>query len=187
MNVNKIHFITGNLSKFEYAKGIFESEGIDIVQTKIEIHEVQDSDSLVIARLKAKYAWDKIKEPLFVHDSCWMIPSLNGFPGPYMRYVNEWFSPDDFISLMKDKKDRTIILKSTVVYIDEDNLKEFSQESIGRFLEKPYSGYSDNSLDSVVSFSKSGKSIAEKKAEKSWFAKKDNLVWGKFAKWLKER
>ena len=183
---NEIHFVTGNQSKFDYAKSIFEEEGINIIKTELDITEVQDSDYLVIAKLKAKEAWDKIKEPLFIHDSCWTIPSLNGFPGPYMRYVNEWFSPSDFISLMKDKKDKTIILRSTVIYIDDKNLKEFSQENHGSFLEQPYSGYSDNSLDAVVSFSKSGKSIAEQKEEGSFVVKKDNLVWGNFVKWLKE-
>ena len=34
---------------------------------------------------------------IVVADTSWSIPSLNGFPGGYMKDVAEWFTPEDFI------------------------------------------------------------------------------------------
>jgi inosine/xanthosine triphosphate pyrophosphatase family protein len=103
----KINYITENNHKFETVGSFFEKQGIEISQKVLPIYEIQSNDGIEIAISKAKQAWEIIKEPLFVNDAFWIIPSLKGFPGPYMKYINDWFEPDDFLKLMNGKNDRT--------------------------------------------------------------------------------
>jgi hypothetical protein len=62
---------------------------------------------------------------------------------------------------MKDKKDRTIILRNTIVYIDKNNPHIFTNDYYGEILNEKYKGNYSYSLDAIVSLSKNGKSIAE--------------------------
>lgn len=57
-----------------------------------------------------------LNSPLFVNDLYWEIPSLNGFPGGYMKDIVEWFSARDFINLLSSKNDRRILCHECVIY-----------------------------------------------------------------------
>lgn len=178
-----IHYITENSHKFETVKSFFERQGIEINQKVLPIYEIQNKDGIEIAISKAKQAWDIIKEPLFVNDAFWIIPSLKGFPGPYMKYINDWFEPDDFLKLMNSKADRTIILRDTVVYIDENGQNIFTNDYYGEILENKYEGEYKYPLDAVVSLSKNKKSIAEENGVHKFSTEGS---WADFAKWLKK-
>lgn len=132
----KILYITGNKYKFENAKKYAEKFGFDLIQKKIAIKEIQSDAIENIAQDKAKQAFDILKQPLIVSDSGWSVPSLKGFPGPYMHYINEWFEVEDFLKLMKGKKDRSIILKHIICAISSKGLKLFKKEIKGKFLKQ---------------------------------------------------
>ncbi|MCX6737034.1 MAG: hypothetical protein NTW73_03065 [Candidatus Parcubacteria bacterium] len=184
MDIKKLHYITENQSKFVNAQTFFTPHGITLIQTKLDTYEIQNSDFIVIAQSKVKQAWEQLKEPLFINDACWIIPSLNGFPGPYMKYINKWFTPQDFINLMRGKTDRTIILRDTIVYIDEQGSQTFTNNHHGIILENIYPGEYKNPSDVVVSLSKSGKSLAEELANKNFFLEGEDIVWNNFIDWL---
>lgn len=179
-----LHYITGNQSKFDNAQAFFKPYGITLTKTKLDIFEIQDSDENAIAQSKAEQAWKQLHEPLFVNDACWIIPTLNGFPGPYMKYINQWFTPQDFINLMKDKSDRSIILRDTIVYVDQHGSQLFTNDHRGTVLESAYLGEYKRPSDTVISLSKSGLSLAEEIASKSYFLEGEDVVWKEFVTWL---
>jgi len=41
---------------------------------------------------------------------------LNGFPGPFIKFVNQWFSAEDYVNLMQGKTNRTIIIQDCLAY-----------------------------------------------------------------------
>ncbi len=54
------------------------------------------------------------------------IKSLNGFPGPFLKYINEMLTSEEILEMMKDKKDRTIYLKECLTYATPDGfIKQF--------------------------------------------------------------
>lgn len=177
-----IHYITENNHKFETVRAFLEKHGIEISQKVLPIYEIQSKDGVEIAKSKAKQAWKTIKEPLFVNDAFWIIPSLKGFPGPYMKYMNDWLEPDDFLKLMNGKTDRTIILRDTIVYIDENGPNVFTNDYYGEILENKYEGDYKYPLDAVASLSKNKKSIAEENGIQKFSTEGS---WADFAKWLK--
>ncbi|MFA5368756.1 MAG: non-canonical purine NTP pyrophosphatase [Candidatus Paceibacterota bacterium] len=176
-----INYITGNKFKFDIVKTFFDSLEIKVKQKELPIYEIQGHDAIEITTSKARQAWELIQEPLFVNDAFWIIPSLKGFPGPYMKYMNDWFEPKDFLNLMKDKKDRTIILRDTIVYIDKNGQNVFTSDHYGKILETPAGDYKYPS-DAIISLSKNNKSIAEENETNNFFTEG---VWVDFANWLK--
>jgi XTP/dITP diphosphohydrolase len=179
----KVNYVTGNEIKIKYANQKLNRFGIEVVQVRLDIDEIQSHDKLGVAIHKAKQAYEQIKQPLFVTDTFWEIPALNGFPGAFMKYVNEWFVAQDFLNLMKGKRDRRIFCHDSIVYIDEQGIKSFEDVIEGEIAEEIYEdGEELNSVDNVVKFE--GKYLKEHHKE-NWGSLKENKNWNNFAEFLK--
>ena len=66
-----------------------------------------------------------------VSDDTWDIPSLKGCPGAYMKSINYWFTPDDFLRLMKGVENREIILHQYIAYTDGSVTEVFKNDISG--------------------------------------------------------
>lgn len=106
-----IFFITGNAYKFQIAQEALASAGIELIQKELETPEIQSTIVEEIASFSAKWVCDLLKEPVIVSDAGYYIEALNGFPGPFIKYINEWLSADDILRLMAGKEDRAVIVK----------------------------------------------------------------------------
>lgn len=179
-------YVTGNKNKYENAKKFFADYDIEVEQEALSIAEIQGSDSAEIAVSKAQEAWKELKKPLFINDASWSIPALKGFPGPYMKYINQWLEPVDFIHLMEGKEDRSIILKDVIVFINESGYTIFTNEHTGVVLEQVASVPSRHSSDAVISLSSSGLSIGEEVSRGTFFVDGEDKVWKEFAEWVKK-
>lgn len=178
--MKKIIYITGNNDKFKNAKKYADRFGFDLIQKRMEIKEIQSNSIENVAKDKARQAFALLKQPLIVSDSGWSIPSLNGFPGPYMRHINEWFSAEDFLKLMEDKKNRTIVLKYITCAISSNGLKLFKREVKGRFVKQ----VRGNGLpsDRVIALNGNKHTIAELQ-NKGRESVDDTDLWEKVHQW----
>ena len=111
----KIKYVTGNKIKINYANNQLNKFGIEIEQVVLDVHEIQSLEKFAVAEDKAKKAFAILNEPFFVTDTFWEIPALNGFPGAFMKYINNWFVPQDILNLMKDKNDRRGMLERFLI------------------------------------------------------------------------
>jgi len=114
--MKSIFFITGNNLKFQIAQKELSDVGIELIQKEIDTPEIQSKNIEEIASFSAKWASSQIKEPVIVSDVEYNIEALNGFPGPFIRYVNEWLSADDLLRLMDGKENRDVIVKDCLAY-----------------------------------------------------------------------
>lgn len=112
----KLVYVTGNDIKFSIAKKVFKNTGIELVQRNIDTPEIQSKSVEDIATFSAIWASKEINETVAVTDAGFYIEALNGFPGPFIKYVNEWFSVDDYLNLMRGKTNRTIIVRDCLAY-----------------------------------------------------------------------
>ena len=181
--MKKITFVTGNKRKLGEARSSCELFNIVVEQKQILINEIQSHDPLAIAKRKALDAYEITNAPLVVNDAFWSIPSLNGFPGGYMKDIAEWFKADDFISLMRDTLDRRIIVTECVVYKDSELLKVFTKEFIGMISDSPKGN--GNSIEQVAIFN--GITLAEHHDLGEFSEKPEDEVWYDFAKWFSEK
>lgn len=95
--------------KFEIAEAYFKklSDNYELVQYEIDTPEIQDVSTIEIARQSALWAAKETGEICIKMDAGFYINALNGFPGPFVKYVNDWLTQEDFLRLLKDKSDRT--------------------------------------------------------------------------------
>ena len=165
---------------------------IKVEQVVIEVDEIQGEDPIMIVQDKVRRAYEGLSKPVVVSDDSWDIPVLNGFPGPYMKSINKWFHPEDFIKLMDGKEDRRIILYQYLAYYDGKILKTFKNDIFGKIIDKPR-GKNDRSPNMIVTEldHDNGKTIAEvfEHGEKAviarYLTRRD--AWHEFAEWYRSK
>jgi XTP/dITP diphosphohydrolase len=130
----KINFVTTNKMKFEIAQAYFEKlEGdYELVQYAIDTPEIQDESVEEIARQSAIWAARETGEPCIKMDVGFFITALNGFPGPFVKYANDWLDQDDFLRLMENKNDRSAYFEdATAIGYPDGSSEVFSLKNHG--------------------------------------------------------
>lgn len=176
-------YVTGNSHKFNDAVKLLGEYGIKLEQKVLKLQEIQSDSIEEVALDKAKKAFDEVKQPLFVNDAGWYFTALNGFPGPFMAYVNNWLSSEDFLRLLSPYAGSEVLLKQVNVYIDQDGPQVFVYENVGKVLGEIRGD--GRPVDCIVTFLEDGLSIAEAK-EKGIISVKEEGLWDQMGKWLKE-
>jgi inosine/xanthosine triphosphate pyrophosphatase family protein len=146
------------------------------------VPEIQGEDSELIARDKANKAFAKFQKPVVISDDSWSVPGLNGFPGAYMKSVNDWFTVDDWLNLTRPLTDRRIMLTQIVVYQDADGQQLFSCDIKGILLPEAR-GKSPYPHSEITSFDGGQTSNAEHHERGQSSASHLPNVWHDFAEW----
>jgi XTP/dITP diphosphohydrolase len=113
-----VTFVTGNETKFEIAKSIFLEYEITLVQEKIDTPEIQDLDVENVAKYSAINVSNELQKSIIVNDVGYYIPALNGFPGSFLKFANDWFNSNQILELMKNKTDRRLIIRDCLAYCE---------------------------------------------------------------------
>lgn len=141
-----------------------------------------------MARDKALRVFEQIKEPVVVSDDNWIVPALNGFPGPYMKYINHTFTANDWLRLMKDVTDRRIILRQVIVYQDQQQQQVFATDVEATILREAR-GQSSYPHTAVISFDGGKTSAAEiiSDGKSALYDANRPTSWHDLCKWLKKQ
>lgn len=177
-----ILYATGNEHKFLLAQTICNTFNVELEQSSLNVPEIQGEDGELIAKDKAEKAFAKFKKPVVITDDNWIIPGLNGFPGAYMKSVNDWFTVQDWLHLTQPLQDRRIILRQIAVYQDESSQHLFSQDIEGILLPEAR-GTSPYSHSSITSFDNGQHSSAEFHERGESSAAHRHTVWHDFVEW----
>lgn len=160
--MNQIIFATSNNQKLLTAQKVCNDFGIELIQEpSLHVDEIQGEEGEAIARHKANEVYKLLQKPCVITDDTWMIPALKGFPGPYMKSVNEWFTSEDWLRLMNGVKDRRIILRQIAVYQDENGQHLFAVDVSGVVLEEVRGDSKAFQNQNVISLEEDGRSITE--------------------------
>lgn len=113
-----IIFVTGNKYKFKIAQQALGKSSLEIkiAQSKLDVPEIQSASVEAVARFSAQWASKILEKPVAVSDGGCYIEALNGFPGPFIKYINQWFSAQDLLRLMDGKKNRIVLWKDCLAY-----------------------------------------------------------------------
>lgn len=177
-----LYFVTSNKNKIDRANEYLLPLGINFTPTSLDVIEIQSESFEEIIKQKAKDAYSLLQQPLFVSDHSWSITALHGFPAGYMKSINHWFTPQDFLNLMRDKTNREAILTESICFTNGEITQYFSQQIKAHILYE--SKGEGEPFMTVSSFSDDGMSIAEKvKIQPS--AVESNEVYKEFADWFK--
>lgn len=174
-----ILFATQNTRKLGEARLGCQPFGITIEPAAVAFQEFQSKDPVAIARHKSQQAFDQLGQPVVVADTFWTIPALNGFPGAYMKDVTRWFTPRDFINLLRPYDDRRICVTETVVYRDDTREEVISRDYWGVVSHTPRGD--GLTIEQVAEFN--GQTIAERRNQGHFSHDPADFVWSEFAAW----
>lgn len=148
--MQEIIFVTGNAGKVKTLMRRLDDKKYKITQKSLDIPEVQANNAHEIATFKAGYAYKQVGQPVIVQDSSFHIHALGGFPGPYIKFVNETLGPHGVIKLMEGVEDRSCHFELALAYADEEGVKPFVYETRpGRLAQEVYEGDSENAWSSL--------------------------------------
>lgn len=118
--MKKIHFITNNKDKFEIASKVFERSDFKLSQISLDTPEIQSENLGEIASFSVKWAVARLDHSAFLIDVGCFIEALNGFPGPFIKYLNSYLSSDDIIKLMSGQKNRKVVFQVCLAYCEPE-------------------------------------------------------------------
>ena len=125
-----LHFVTRNPLKFAVAKEIMSEYGISLVRAPLETPEIQSLHGKKVCEFSARHAARQLNCPIVKSDVSYSISALNGFPGPYVKHINQWLTAKDLLKLMSGKKNRRATIIDYVSYAEPSGkVRTF----IGRF------------------------------------------------------
>lgn len=83
-----ITLVTGNPHKLAELQQIFRPQ-LDLLSAKLELDEIQSLDLHQIVRHKLLQAYAVVEAPVIVEDVSAELESLNGLPGPFVKFFEE--------------------------------------------------------------------------------------------------
>ena len=181
----KLNYITTNKLKFKIAQNYFnEMADVGLVQYAIDTPEIQSTSCEEIARQSAIFAAKEIGEPCVKMDAGFFIPVLNGFPGPFVKYVNDYLNEEKILKLLEDESDRSAyFLDTTAIGFPDGTSKIFVKKYTGYIAkagEYTPSKWPANSLFIPEGYDKPLGSMTEKKQEEYW----SGGMWSEIVEYL---
>ena len=155
----KVIINTGNEMKFSIAQNILSEYGIECERRKIDTPEIQAETNKEIAEFSARFAHEKLGEeigkelhtPVVVTDAGYYITTLGGFPGPFVKYMNNLLSADDILNLMRDKENREVIIREYLsIAFSKDKVETLSVENKARISEKIFDNTKGSTFDKII-------------------------------------
>jgi non-canonical purine NTP pyrophosphatase (RdgB/HAM1 family) len=106
--MQKITIVTGNPGKVRELQAMAMGK-INFVMHDLDIDEIQSLDLREIVKNKAKKAYEQLNTPIIVDDVSAGLTSLNGLPGPFIKFFNQKLGGDALFQLTKRKDDKVTI------------------------------------------------------------------------------
>jgi XTP/dITP diphosphohydrolase len=166
-----IYLVTGNPKKVKIAQEALKPYDIAVRQIDLETPEIQSLNTEDVAKFSVKYAADKIGKTVIKGDFGMYIEALNGFPGPFPKFINKWFNSKQFVNLYKDEKNMKAYFIDALAYC-QPKMEPicFVTKTYGKLTTKPQ-GDNGNMIDSVFipnGFNKTLASFNEMESIKFW-------------------
>lgn len=182
----KVSFLSSSKTKRYRINEILSGFNVDIESLDIDLPEFQSDDLEYIAREKAREAYKQINSPVFVQDSSWVIPSLGGFPGPFVRYINKYLTSEDYLNLLGNK-DPLIILQYTfgcAKGLNNSEITTFKMNFNAHIMPNSIEFNDDSPLDNITYFEQVGKYMSELSQEEKIQLFSQHKVWSHLANWI---
>ena len=127
--VMEISFVTSNQEKVKAVERslayVHRSDikikkiNLDIVEPQFDnVVEISKYKAVEISKYKAMAAFKLLHSPVLVEDGGLVIPALDGFPGPYTKYVLKTIGVDGILRLLSGISDRSAKFVSFATFVD---------------------------------------------------------------------
>lgn len=126
-----ITFVTGNENKFKEIQAVLS----DIEMAAIDLPEIQELDSKKVILAKLEEAKKVIEGEVIVEDTSLVFDSMNGLPGPLIKWFIQALEPKGLAKLAERSDSQLAEAVVTIGYSDEkDNVLFFEGKIAGRIV-----------------------------------------------------
>ncbi|CAL8143795.1 unnamed protein product [Orchesella dallaii] len=129
----EIVFVTGNKDKLrEVTQILGEGFPFKITNQDIDLPEYQGEPDQV-SRLKCQSAYEMIKRPVIVEDTCLCFNALGGLPGPYIKWFLKKIGSEGLFKMLQGFDDHSAVALASFAYCDGnvDEIKIFKGMTTG--------------------------------------------------------
>ncbi len=91
----------------------------------MELPESRSEDVVEIAREKAAFAYETLKQPVIVIDGAFHIKALNDFPKTMVKFTEKYLGARGILKLLEDETDRAYEWPNALYYKDNETEKCF--------------------------------------------------------------
>jgi inosine triphosphate pyrophosphatase len=119
-----IHFITGNLGKFNEVKKILAGTA-EVLQLNIDLPEIQSNDPKEIISYKISEAFNYSNGEFIVEDTSLYLECLNGLPGPFIKFFLKKLSSDEIVNIVKRLEKPGALAETTIGYTKNRSIIKF--------------------------------------------------------------
>lgn len=133
-----LYFITGNKNKFDEACAILgDSFAGKLEQLDIDLPEIQHIDAREVVKEKLQEALKHHDGPLMVEDVSFEMNSLNGFPGPLVKWMIEAIGVEGLYKIANKIGNLTACSVATIGYAkNKDEICFFEGRLKGKLVPK---------------------------------------------------
>lgn len=117
--MKKIIYITGNEFKLYSANVALAGSGFYVEGKKINCPEIQADTIEEVASYSSKYASDLLGINTLKNDTGLIIESLNNFPGPYTKFVEEKLGEEGILKLLLNEVNRKACFYEVYSYTEK--------------------------------------------------------------------
>jgi non-canonical purine NTP pyrophosphatase (RdgB/HAM1 family) len=126
-----LSFVTGNPNKFREIKDIIT----ELQQLKMNLVEIQELDPYKVIEAKLKEAQKFHSQELIIEDTSLYFNSMNGLPGPLIKWFLEALKVDGLADLASRLDDQAAEARTIIGYISESGeIKYFEGKLLGRIV-----------------------------------------------------
>lgn len=120
-----LYFATSNTWKFQQGQAYLKQFDIDLKQANMELPESRSEDVVEIAREKAAFAYETLKQPVIVIDGAFHIKALNDFPKTMVKFTEKYLGARGILKLLEGEPDRAYEWPNALCYKDNKTEKIF--------------------------------------------------------------
>jgi XTP/dITP diphosphohydrolase len=129
----RAYFVTGNKSKFSEAQAILKPSGVSLVQSDIKIIEPSMASQEEVVLEKARQAFENLKKPVIVDDTCIYFDAYKNFPGTLTKDLIDRIGFVGIKRLLNGLR-KGVHFQTMVCYNDGKECKVFSGRWKGRII-----------------------------------------------------
>ena len=174
-------FTTTNKYKINSASLVLKKYDINIIGYDVAVPEIQADTVEEIILDKVAKCYKIVGKPLVAMDSGIFIEALNGFPGPYTKYVISSIGEDGLINLVKPLTNKNCFVQRTIGYTDGIKTKIFISRGYGEIIEdkRGKNGLNYDLVFYVPTLKKTLAELSDEEKVKVW-----GSAWDDLGKWI---
>ncbi len=132
--IKNLTFITGRQDKVDQLNRYL---GAKINLHKLDLDEIQSLSAEKVTEHKVKQAYDILKVPVIVDDTSFNLVGMNGFPGPFIKFMMEAMSNEEICTLVSKLDSKEAVGSVQIGYYDGERFEIFLGEIKGTISEMP--------------------------------------------------